>query len=319
MDCLQYMKKIAGGTGNPAVLAEFLDVPAPDQTKLGKHSDSTEHDQDRPVVKDSKDKAKKIKKSAVEVKTSVASKSSQLDVDMDTSEAEVLELAKAIREPVPIRQPGKKRKRREKTSLEVARKQNCCRVCQGSGHNQQTCPMARQFGTPVTNELWQTDKWKAMLPQSNRNQPPRSSGLRSGVVAVLLREVITPVSSDADQQWVYVETHNPREERMKEAIVQAKKLAVWSKYGAHKTRRCYLKGDDRHALPGEDKPSSSFRTQEDLSAASNKGEERASEKETEEKEQEDEEDGSDLEDMQVMLSIESQRLVADHTALAQAL
>lgn len=105
--------------------------------------------------------------------------------------------------------------------------------------------MLRRFGGIVTNELWEGGKWKALLPVTHRNQPAQSSGLRSGVVAVVLKEVIAPVSADLEQQWLYVETYNPLEQQLKEAIVQASTLATWSKRGTSAKKRCYFKGEDR--------------------------------------------------------------------------
>jgi hypothetical protein len=155
-------------------------------------------------------------------------------------EPTALNTATSIREPAPISQPGRKQKKRHRNAIETHHKEKKarhCMICLQAGHNQKKCPVVRQFGGMLTNELWEGSKWKALLPVSLRNQPARSNGLRSGVVAVVLKEVIHPVSSDLEQQWLYVETFNPLEQQMKEAIVQASTLATWSKRGTSAKRR----------------------------------------------------------------------------------
>jgi len=273
-DHLTYMKQVAGGTGNPAILSEFHRVPL---------ADSRGSAQPKPrEVKDRK------------TAEGVAEPTSNMDVDTTAIEA-----ARSIREPAPIAHPGKRQKTRHKNAIETHRKEKKerrCLICQQVGHNQKRCPVVRQFGGMLTNELWEGNKWKALLPLSQRNLPPRSNGLRSGVVAVVLKEVIVPVSPDLEQQWVYVETYNPLEQQMKEAIVQASTLATWSKRGTSSKKRCYFIGEDRRLLP------------EDNTTTTIRGTEKAAEQSEEQKatEQSEESSESDSETGALMSQVQDQ-------------
>jgi hypothetical protein len=210
------MKEVAGGSGQPAILSEFFKV----------------HIKKSPSISSSQNQQ--------------TSNSAQSITDIEADD--VLQLAKSVREPVPIKSAGKKPTQRHKSAVEKVAKPKCCRTCQKPGHNHKTCPIARTFGGEITNELWSGDKWKALVPVSNRNQPTRSTGVRSKVIAVLIRELVNPVSDNLEKQWVYIHTYSPLETNMKEAIVQASTLATWCKTGTSSKHRCYLSVDDRTSL-----------------------------------------------------------------------
>jgi hypothetical protein len=283
------MTQVAGGSGNPAVLAEFIRVPQVNESS-GRSEEKRQSSSSTVNNSASVQEMKMTTHNASASSTSVVVNAMQVD----TSALEM------VKNPILISQPGKKNKVRHKSAIESARKEKkerCCLICQRSGHNQKKCPIVRQFGGMLTNDLWEGAKWMALLPSSQRNQPQTSNGIHSGVVAVVLKELVLPLSSDLERQWVYVETYNPLDQNMKEAIVLASTLATWSNRGTSSKKRCYLKGQDRYSPPEEPNNTTLNKNGSNVTVTAHE----------EVKGRREESSASDLDEMQALITMGSQR------------